>query len=56
MTMTVAGKSLYVLSDGRGRKQIIGRAKIVTATGTQTPHAQNKRHQFFLTLTTQSNK
>jgi hypothetical protein len=49
-TMTVAGKSFYVLSDGRNRKQIVKREKITTSTGAQTPDSQNKRQQLFLTL------
>lgn len=56
MTMIVAGKSFYVLSDGRGRKQVIGLAKIFTTTGAQIPDSQNRRRQFFLTLTGQQNK
>jgi len=49
-TMTVAGKSFYVLSDGQSRKRIVRREKILTTTGSQTPHAQNQRQQLYLTL------
>jgi hypothetical protein len=49
-TMTVAGKSFYVLSDSRNRKQIVRREKIVTTTGAQTPHYQNRCQQLYLTL------
>ena len=50
MTMTVAGKSFYVLSDGRNRKQIVRREKITTSTGAQASDSHNKRQQLFLTL------
>jgi hypothetical protein len=50
MTMTVAGKSFHVLSDGRNRKHIVRREKIVTTTGAQTPHNQNRCQQLYLTL------
>ena len=50
MTMTVAGKSFYVLSDARSRQQIVRREKIVTSTGSQTSTNQNKRQQLYLTL------
>jgi hypothetical protein len=50
MTMTVAGKSFYVSSDGRGRKQIVSRQKILTTTGTQTSNPQSKRQHLYLTL------
>jgi len=50
MTMTVAGRSFYVLSDHSGRKQIVRREKIVTTTGAQMPQSQNRRQQLFLTL------
>jgi hypothetical protein len=49
-TMTVAGKSFYVSSDGRGRKKIVRREKILTTTGSQTPQTQNKRQHLYLTL------
>lgn len=49
-TMTVAGKSFYVSSDGRGRRQIVRREKILTTTGTQTPNPQSKRQHLYLTL------
>jgi hypothetical protein len=48
--MTVAGKSFHVLSDGRNRKQIVRREKIITSTGAQMQDSQNKRQQLFLTL------
>ena len=50
MTMTVAGKSFYVSSDGQGRRQIVRREKILTTTGSQTPQTQSKRQQLYLTL------
>ena len=50
MTMTVAGKSFYVLSDAQGRKQIVRREKILTTTGTSALHPQNKRQHLYLTL------
>ena len=49
-TMTVAGKSFYVMSDGPGRKKIVRREKIMTTTGSQTPAAQNKRQHLYLTM------
>lgn len=49
-TMTVAGKSFFVSSDGQSRKRIVRREKVVTSTGSQTPPSQNKRQQFYLTL------
>ncbi len=50
MTMTVAGKSFYVSSDGQGRRRIVRREKILTTTGTTTPHPQSKRQHLYLTL------
>ncbi len=50
MTMTVAGKSFYVLSDGQGRRRIVRWEKILTTTGTTTPHPQSKRQHLYLTL------
>jgi hypothetical protein len=50
MVVTAAGKSLVISSDSRGRKQIVRRDKIVTTTGTQTPHPRFKRQHLFLTL------
>jgi hypothetical protein len=50
MVVTAAGKSLYILGDGRTRHQIVRREKIVTATGAQSLHPQHKRQQLFLTL------
>ena len=50
MVVTAAGKSLFVSSDSRGRKQIVRREKIVTTTGTLTPHPHPKRQHLFLTL------
>ena len=50
MTMTVAGKSFYVLSDGCNRKRIVRREKIVTTTGAQMPQPQNRCQQLYLTL------
>ena len=50
MTMTVAGKSFYVTSDGQSRKKIVRREKIMTSTGSQTPQSQNKRQHLYLTL------
>lgn len=51
MTMTVAGKSFYVLSDEQGRsRKIVRREKIVTTTGTSSAHPQNKRQHLYLTL------
>lgn len=50
MTMTVAGKSFYVSSDGRNRKQIVRREKILTTTGSQAPQTQSKRQHLYLTL------
>ena len=49
-TMTVAGKSFYVLNDGQSRKKIVRREKIMTTTGSQTPPAQNQRQHLYLTL------
>ena len=49
-TMTVAGKSFYVSSDGRSRKKIVRREKIMTTTGSQTPQSHNKRQQLYLAL------
>jgi hypothetical protein len=50
MVVTAAGKSHLVLSDNRSRMQIVRRDKIVTTTGTQSPHPQHKRQHFFLSL------
>lgn len=50
MVVTAAGKSLLVLSDSRDRKQIVRRDKVVTTTGTQPLHPQQKRQHFFLSL------
>lgn len=50
MTMTVAGRSFYVLSDGCSRKQIVRREKIVTTTGAQMAQSQNRCQQLYLTL------
>jgi len=50
MTMTVAGKSFYVLSDGQTGRQIVRREKIVTSTGAQCANSQDRRQQLFLTL------
>ena len=50
MSMTVAGKSFYVLRDGQTGKQIVRREKIATTTGAQFPHPQDRCQQLFLTL------
>lgn len=50
MTMTVAGKSFYVSSDGQGRRQIVRKEKILTTTGSQVPQTQSKRQHLYLTL------
>jgi hypothetical protein len=50
MVVTVAGKLFLVLSDSRGRQRIVSREKIVTATGTESPHPQPKRQHLFLSL------
>jgi hypothetical protein len=50
MVVTVAGKSFSVLSDSRGRRQIVRREKIVTSTGTESPYPHPKRQHLFLSL------
>ena len=50
MTMTVAGKSFYVLSDNCNRQRIVRREKIVTTTGAQMLQPQSKCRQLYLTL------
>lgn len=48
--VTAAGKTHFVLCDSRNQKRIVRRQKVVTTTGSQVPHCQHKRQQFFLTL------
>ena len=50
MVVTAAGKSHWILSDGRSGKLIVSRERIVTSTGTETPHPQPKRQHLFLSL------
>ena len=50
MVVTAAGKSHVVLSDSRGRKLIVSRERIVSSTGTESPHPQPKRQHLFLSM------
>jgi hypothetical protein len=50
MIVTVAGKSLCVTIDNRGRRLIVRRDKVVTTTGTQSPYPLPRRQHLFLTL------
>jgi hypothetical protein len=50
MIVTAARKSLFIVSDSRNRLQIVRREKILTTTGTQSPHPQPKRQHLYLTL------
>jgi hypothetical protein len=50
LIVTAAKKAHYVVRDSRGRMQIVRRERIVTSTGTQLPHPQQKRQQLYLSL------